>query len=116
MRMGLPILVHKDHRLLAGVLLFAAAAILYLTSNHFHIFRPRLLPLSRIDVAVPFVPQTVWLYVSEYLYAAVIYLQLPGHIESEQIHIRGVLSSGHLRSGLLALANNHFARFISFAG
>lgn len=73
MRMRLPILVHKEHRLLAGLLIFGAAAILYLTSNHFHIFRPRLLPLSRIDVAVPFTPQTVWLYVSEYLYAAVIY-------------------------------------------
>lgn len=73
MRMRLPILVHKENRLIPGVLLFAATAILYLTSNHFHIFRPRLLPLSRIDVAVPFVPQTVWLYVSEYLYFAVIY-------------------------------------------
>jgi membrane-associated phospholipid phosphatase len=73
MRMGLPILVHKENRLIAGVLLFAATAILYLTSNHFHIFRVRLLPLSRIDVAVPFVPQTVWLYVSEYFYFAVIY-------------------------------------------
>jgi membrane-associated phospholipid phosphatase len=73
MRMGLPILVHKENRLIAGVLLFAATAILYLTSNHFHIFRPRLLPLSRIDVAVPFVPQTVWLYVSEYLYFVVVY-------------------------------------------
>ena len=73
MRMGLPILVHKENRLIACVPLFAATAILYLTSNHFHIFRPRLLPLSRIDVAVPFVPQTVWLYVSEYLYGLVIY-------------------------------------------
>ena len=44
-----------------------------MTSNHFHIFKPRLLPLSRIDVDVPFVPQTIWLYVSEFLYAAVIY-------------------------------------------
>jgi len=73
MRIRLPMLVHKGRRLLAGVLIFGAAAILYLTSNHFHIFTPRFLPLSRIDVAVPFVPQTVWLYVSEYLYAAVIY-------------------------------------------
>ena len=73
MRIRLPIVVHKEHRLLAGLLLFAVASVLYLTSNHLHIFRPRLLPLSRIDVAVPFVPQTVWLYVSEYLYGVVIY-------------------------------------------
>jgi membrane-associated phospholipid phosphatase len=73
MRMVLPILIRKENRLIAGPLLFAAAAILYLASNHFHIFRPRLLPLSRIDMAVPFVPQTVWLYVSEYIYFVVIY-------------------------------------------
>jgi membrane-associated phospholipid phosphatase len=73
MSMSLPILVHQENRLIAGVLLFAATAILYLTSNHFHIFKPRLLPVSRIDMAVPFVPQTVWLYVSEYLYFAVVY-------------------------------------------
>lgn len=73
MRIALPILVRKENRVMAGVLLFAATAILYLTSNHLHIFRPRLLPLSGIDVAVPFVPQTVWLYVSEYLYFVVVY-------------------------------------------
>jgi membrane-associated phospholipid phosphatase len=73
MRIRLPILVHKEQRLLAGVVLFAAAAILYMTSNHFHIFRPRVLPLSQIDIAVPFVPQTIWLYMSEFLYAVVIY-------------------------------------------
>ena len=73
MRMRLPILVHKENRLIACLPLYTATMILYLTSNHFHIFRPRLLPLSHIDVAVPFVPQTVWLYVSEYIYAIVIY-------------------------------------------
>ena len=41
MRIRLPMLVHKGRRLLAGVLIFGAAAILYLTSNHFHIFTPR---------------------------------------------------------------------------
>ncbi len=76
MRMVLPILIHKENRLIAGPVLFAAAAILYLTSNHFHIFRPRLLPLSRIDMAVPFIPQTVWLYASEYIYFVVIYWSL----------------------------------------
>lgn len=73
MRMVLPILVVRENKLTAGVLLFAATAILYLTPNHYHIFKPRLLPLTRVDAVVPFIPQTVWLYVSEYLYLAVIY-------------------------------------------
>jgi membrane-associated phospholipid phosphatase len=74
MTMRLPILVDKDNRLIAGVVLFAATAILYLTSNHFHLFEPTLLLPSGIDAAVPFVPHTVWIYVSEYLYFVVIYL------------------------------------------
>jgi membrane-associated phospholipid phosphatase len=74
MSMVLPTLVNKKNRVIAGFLLFASTAILYLTPNHFHIFGPRFLPLSRIDLAVPFVPQTVWLYVSEYFYLAMVYL------------------------------------------
>ncbi len=74
MSIRLPVLVHKENRVSAGVLLFALTGILYLLPNHLHFFSPRLLPLSRIDVAVPFVPQTVGLYVSEYLYFAVVYL------------------------------------------
>ena len=73
MRRGLPLLVHKDNKFIPGLLLFAATALLYLTVNHFHIFKPRLLPLTPIDVAVPFVPETVWLYVSEYFYFGIIY-------------------------------------------
>lgn len=73
MRAGLPVLVHKENRLRVGLLLFVAGSILYLAPNHFHIFRVHFLPLSPIDTAMPFIPQTIWLYVSEYFYVMVIY-------------------------------------------
>ena len=56
-----------------GIAVFTTTAVLYLSSNHFHIFPPRPLPISRIDAAIPFVPQTVWIYVSEYIYFAAVY-------------------------------------------
>jgi len=74
MKTVLPDLVHKENRLKVGILLFVAGAALYLAPNHFHLFSPHFLPLSPVDRAVPFIPQTIWLYVSEYFYLIVIYL------------------------------------------
>ena len=70
----LTILIRKKSKLLAGGCLFLFAAIAYLTSNHFHIFPPHTLPISWVDRVVPFLPETVWIYVSEYVYFAVVYL------------------------------------------
>jgi len=39
---------------------------LYMTSNHFHIFRPMVLPFTLIDNQVPFMPGSVWTYISMY--------------------------------------------------
>jgi len=54
--------------------MFGIATILYLTSNHFPIFEPQFLPISWIDRIVPFVPQTVFIYTSEYLLFPTVYL------------------------------------------
>ena len=54
--------------------MFLVAGILYLTSNHIHLFPPRLLPMSPLDHAVPFMPWTVWIYTSEYLFFAAVYV------------------------------------------
>lgn len=73
MIMRVPIVVDRDNKLIVGVLLYAATAVLYMTSNHWHIFTPHFLPLSSLDASVPFIPQTVWIYVSQYIYFVVIY-------------------------------------------
>ena len=47
---------------------------MYLLSNHFPIFTPQLLPMTWIDRAVPFVPQTIFIYMSEYALFISVYL------------------------------------------
>ncbi len=49
-----------------GVSLFGLAAPLYLVPNHYPVFSPVELPLTRIDTAIPFIPETIWIYLSEY--------------------------------------------------
>jgi len=60
------------------VLLAAAAsavnAVLYLVPNHVQVTEPTLLPWTPLDAAVPFVPATLWIYVSDYALVASAFL------------------------------------------
>jgi len=71
---ALPIFMNPSNKYRSGVLLWFLAALLYLPSNHFHLFPPKLLPFSWVDNIVPFMPYTVWIYISEYLFFAVVYI------------------------------------------
>ena len=62
----LPLIISKENKAVMGIIMTALATFLYLTSNHFHISPPQLLPMSRIDEVVPFIPETIWIYLSEY--------------------------------------------------
>lgn len=61
--------------LLAGVFT-AAHAVVYMVGNHWPLSEPRLLPMTFIDRDTPFLPATVFLYVSDYLLAFVAFLSL----------------------------------------
>ncbi|MBU6154276.1 MAG: phosphatase PAP2 family protein [Bdellovibrionales bacterium] len=50
-----------------GVGMVGIAAPLYLLPNHFPLFHPRELPFTWIDSSIPFFPETIWIYLSEYL-------------------------------------------------
>lgn len=71
---GLPIFMNKKNKYPYGVFMLVLAALLYLPANHFHLFPPKLLPFWWIDRAVPFIPETVWIYTSEYIFFVVVYL------------------------------------------
>lgn len=71
---SLPLFLTRENKYVAGAFLFLIAAILYLTSNHFHFFQPQLLPMSWVDHVVPFLPLTVWIYISEYIFFIAVYL------------------------------------------
>lgn len=70
----LPKLINRQNKYQAGILLFSYAAAIYLASNHFPIFPPQLLPMTLIDHQVPFLPNTIWLYVSEWLFFTMVYV------------------------------------------
>ena len=72
--MSLPLIITEQNKYKMGLLLWALAVILYLPPNHFHLFTPQLLPMTWIDENVPFLPYTVWIYLSEYLFFVMIYL------------------------------------------
>ncbi len=71
---SLPIFMTKENKYPMGFILSIPAVGLYLISNHFHFFTPQLLPLSWIDSIVPFIPNSVWIYTSEYLFFIVVYV------------------------------------------
>jgi membrane-associated phospholipid phosphatase len=71
---SLPVFMTRENKYAVGWSMFAVAAAMYLLANHFHIFPPRLLPMSWVDLAVPFLPSTFWVYTSEYVFFAVIYI------------------------------------------
>jgi membrane-associated phospholipid phosphatase len=70
---ALPMFITAENRYFAGFLMFLIAAVLYLTSNHVHLFPPQFLPMTWVDQAVPFAPWTVWIYLSEYIFFGIIY-------------------------------------------
>lgn len=71
---ALPLFINRLNRLSVGAMMFIGGGSLYLLSNHLHFSDPRLLPMSWVDNAVPFLPNTMWIYISEYIYFIVIYL------------------------------------------
>jgi hypothetical protein len=66
--MTLPQVVRPDNKVFVGVTAFIVCAVTYLTSNHFLINIPTLLPMTSLDLAIPFIPQSVWVYITEYLF------------------------------------------------
>jgi membrane-associated phospholipid phosphatase len=54
--------------------MFFFATVIYLLSNHFPITPPRLLPMGPIDRWVPLLPNSVWIYISEWLFFFVTYV------------------------------------------
>ncbi len=73
-RLSLPLILNRENKIFIGVAWFIIAASLYLSSNHVHFFDPHFLPMSWMDSGIPFIPQTVWIYLSEYVFFYSIYL------------------------------------------
>ncbi len=77
---ALPLVVHPANKHSMGLAMFLSAAAVYLIGNHFHIFPPQYLQRTWIDFAVPFMPNTVWIYLSEYAFFPAVYLLCRNYI------------------------------------
>ncbi len=65
-RLSLPLFLTQKNKIWVGTIWTIVASILYLVSNHYPFFPPRQLPMTWIDERVPFIPETIFLYLSEY--------------------------------------------------
>lgn len=69
----LPLILTASNKATVGIVAFVIAMGMYLTTNHFFLFSPKLLPLTWVDQRVPFVPGTIWVYNSEWLLLLTLY-------------------------------------------
>ncbi len=69
----LPLLISHENKYKMAILLFITATFLYLASNHFHFTTPVYLTLSTLENSIPFLPYTIWIYLSEYILFGVIF-------------------------------------------
>ncbi len=72
--MKLPLFLTPKLKYPAGAILFIAAYFMYTFTNHNFFTEPRELPLYAIDSAIPFIPWTVLIYVSEYFFFTTVYI------------------------------------------
>ena len=63
----------QAYGLAAGVL----ALSLYMASNHLLLFEPRYLPFTSVDRIIPFVPASIWIYVSAFILIGIPYFSEP---------------------------------------
>lgn len=71
-------------KLLIATAATAVNALLYLVPNHVQLSAPTALPWTALDAAVPFVPLTFWIYVSDYLLVASAFLLVRTWREARQ--------------------------------
>lgn len=72
---ALPLYLTHGNTYVWGAAMFATGAVLYLATNHFPLTAPHLLPVLWIDHAVPFIPATVWIYNSEWIFLPAAFLR-----------------------------------------
>ena len=77
--MKLPLFVTRQNKYLAGAIMYAVGYACYYLTNHHDFFTPRQLPLTWVDANAPFLPYSVLIYISEYIYFACVYILLRRH-------------------------------------
>lgn len=74
--MKLPLFVTKKNKYAAGSLMYGLGYAFYYFTNHYPFVENHSLPLTWVDQHVPFLPYSVFIYISEYFYFAIVYILL----------------------------------------
>jgi membrane-associated phospholipid phosphatase len=77
--MTLPLFVTRKNKYLTGALMYGLSYYLYYIINHNPLYEPKMLPLTWVDEKAPFLPWSVLIYVSEYLFFGVVYYLLKNY-------------------------------------
>ncbi|MGE0615196.1 MAG: phosphatase PAP2 family protein [Bacteriovoracia bacterium] len=76
MTLSLPMYVTSENKIKSGWILTFVMLAMYVSSNRVHLFEPAMLPMWWIDRVTPLVPDTIWIYLSEYALFPLAFLQL----------------------------------------
>ena len=71
---SLPLFLNRRNKYPIGAACGVFAAMIYLITNHNPLSEPILLPMSWLDRTIPFLPHSVWIYVSEYIFFVAVYV------------------------------------------
>lgn len=77
--MTLPLFVTRRNKYLTGALMYGISYYLYYIINHNPLFAPQPLALTWIDQNTPFMPWSVLIYISEYIFFAFVYIMLSNY-------------------------------------
>ncbi len=72
----LPLFLTKKNKYAAAAIMYALGYLFYYLTNHYPYFVEHYLPLTWIDREVPFLPYSVFIYISEYFYFGFVYFLL----------------------------------------
>jgi membrane-associated phospholipid phosphatase len=99
---SIPVFVDERNRTYWASWVFAFVAGSYLYTNHYPLRIPMQIPFTAIDHAIPFLPWTVWIYMSDYFIFILSFFPMKNPLKSQQF--------------LMAMIGTHLISLIFFLG
>jgi membrane-associated phospholipid phosphatase len=88
--LGLRFFDRKD-KIWVGPLGIIAFVVFYMLPNHFNIFEPSYIHLFSFEELIPFIDWTVWIYMSDYLYIAIVFVLLKDKDNMNRIYYSQII-------------------------
>lgn len=74
-----------------GPLGIIAFVVFYMTPNHIHLFEPSYLYMFELERDIPFIDWSIWIYISDYLYIAAVFVLLKQKENMNRIYYSQIL-------------------------